>query len=51
MHILLLREGVMINRKRTQRFYTEEGLTVRKRKSRRRVSSEPEPALPIARST
>jgi len=37
LHILLLRDGVTINRKKTQRFYTEEGLTVRKRKSRRRA--------------
>ena len=37
LHILLLREGVRINRKKTQRLYTEEGLTVRKRKSRRRA--------------
>ena len=37
LHILLRREGVRINRKRTQRLYTEEGLTVRKRKSRRRA--------------
>ena len=44
-HILLLPEiprisggdGVRVNRKRTQRLYTEEGLTVRKRKSRRRA--------------
>ena len=36
LHILLLREGVRVNRKKTQRLYTEEGLTVRKRKSRRR---------------
>ena len=37
LHILLLRDGVRVNRKRTQRLYTEEGLTVRKRKSRRRA--------------
>lgn len=37
LHILLLREGVRVNRKKTQRLYTEEGLTVRKRKSRRRA--------------
>jgi transposase InsO family protein len=37
LHILLLRDGVKVNRKRTQRLYTEEGLTVRKRKSRRRA--------------
>ena len=37
LHILLLRDGVRINRKRTQRLCTEEGLSVRKRKSRRRA--------------
>ena len=37
LHVLLLRDGVKVNRKRTQRLYTEEGLTVRKRKSRRRA--------------
>lgn len=37
LHILLRRDGIVINRKKTQRLYTEEGLTVRKRKSRRRA--------------
>ena len=37
LHILLLREGVRINHKRTRPLYTEEGLTVRRRKSRRRA--------------
>ena len=37
LHVLLLREGVKVSRKRTQRLYTEEGLTVRKRTSRRRA--------------
>ena len=37
LHILLRRDGVLINRKKTQRLYTEEGLTVRKRRSRRRA--------------
>ena len=37
LHILLRRDGIAINRKKTQRLYTEEGLTVRKRKSRRRA--------------
>jgi putative transposase len=30
LHILLCREGVMINRKKTQRLYREEGLAVRR---------------------
>ena len=37
LHILLQREGYMINRKKTQRLYREEGLSVRKRKSRKRA--------------
>lgn len=46
LHILLLREGMKINRKKTQRLYTEEGLTVRKRKSRRRAVGARAP-LPV----
>ena len=46
LHILLLREGVRVNRKKTQRLYTEEGLTVRKRKSRRRAVGTRAP-LPV----
>ncbi len=46
LHILLLREGVKINRKRTQRLYTEEGLTVRRRKSRRHAVGTRAP-LPV----
>ena len=34
---VLLREGVRVNRKKTQRLYTEESLRVRRRKSRRRA--------------
>src|SRR3546814_8951909 len=37
LHILLRREGVMINRKKTQRLYQEEGLAVRCRRSRKRA--------------
>jgi transposase InsO family protein len=37
LHILLRREGVMINRKKTQRLYREEGLAVRRRRSRERA--------------
>ena len=37
LHILLRREGVMINRKKTQRLYQEEGLAVRRRGSRKRA--------------
>ena len=53
LHILLRREGVVINRKKTQRLYTEEGLTVRKRRSRRRAvgarAAPPVVALPNQR--
>jgi putative transposase len=37
LHILLRREGYVVNRKRTQRLYREEGLTVRRRKGRKRA--------------
>jgi putative transposase len=49
LHILLRREGFMINHKKTQRLYREEGLTVRKRKSRKRAvgSRMPAPAATL----
>ena len=37
LHILLRRDGVLINRKKTQRLYREEGLTVHRRKGRKRA--------------
>ena len=37
LHILLRRDGVLINRKKTQRLYREEGLTVRRRKGPKRA--------------
>jgi hypothetical protein len=41
-HILLRREGVMINRTKTQRIYPKEGLAVRRRSSpRRSVGTRP----------
>ena len=53
LHILLRRDGVLINHKKTQRLYTEEGLTVRKRRSRRRAvgarAAPPVVALPNQR--
>jgi transposase InsO family protein len=53
LHILLRRDGIMINRKKTQRLYREEGLTVRRRKGRRRAvgarAPAPVPALPNQR--
>lgn len=39
-HVLLRREGWMVNRKRVQRIYREENLAVR-RKARRRRSEAP----------
>ncbi len=50
LHILLRRDGIIINRKKTQRLYREEGLTVRRRKGRKRAvgtrTRPPVPALP-----
>ena len=37
LHILLRRNGVLINHQKTQRLYREEGLTVRRRKGRKRA--------------
>ena len=47
-HILLRREGIMINRKKTQRLYKEEGLAVRRRRSRRRAVGTRAPAPVLA---
>jgi putative transposase len=41
-HVLLVREGWPVNRKRVQRLYREEGLAVRRRRSKRR-SQAPQP--------
>ena len=53
LHILLRRDGIMINRKKTQRLYREEGSTVRRRKGRKRAvgarAPAPVPALPNQR--
>jgi len=38
LHVLLRAEGWTMNRKKTQRLYGEEGLAVRRRKSRRRIA-------------
>ncbi|WP_145923318.1 IS3-like element ISSpma3 family transposase [Sphingopyxis macrogoltabida] len=48
LHILLRREGVMINRKKTQRLYREEGLMVRRRRNRRRAIGARAPAPVLA---
>jgi putative transposase len=40
-HVLLRREGWMINHKRTQRLYREEGLQLRRKAPKRKVSAKP----------
>ena len=42
------RDGIAINRKKTQRLYREEGLTVRRRKGRRRTVGARAPAPVLA---
>jgi len=37
LHVILRRDGHVLNRKRTQRLYWEEGLSVRRRRSRKRA--------------
>src|SRR5215204_5857237 len=48
LHVLLRREGLVLNRKRTQRLYREEGLTVRRRRSRKRATGARAPLLLLA---
>jgi putative transposase len=49
LHILLRRDGIEINRKKTQRLYREEGLTVRRGRGRRRAvgARAPRPVLAL----
>lgn len=47
LHVLLRQDGHVVNRKKTQRLYREEGLTVRRRKSRRRIAVARTP-IPLA---
>jgi putative transposase len=49
LHVLLRIEGHAVNRKKTQRLYREEGLTVRKRKGRKRATGSRAPILVEAR--
>ena len=49
LRILLRAEGQVLNRKRTQRLYREEGLTVRKRNGRKRATGMRAPILVEAR--
>ena len=48
LHILLRREGIVINRKKTQRLYREEKLAVRRRRNRRRAIGARAPAPVVA---
>jgi putative transposase len=47
LHLLLKREGLVINHKRTERLYREEGLSLRKRRRRKRLSP-PRVPMPAA---
>lgn len=40
LHVLLRREGCLVNAKRVYRLYREEGLTVRRRRGRRKYAAE-----------
>jgi putative transposase len=48
LHVLLRREGHVVNRKKTQRLYREEGLTVRKRRGRKKATGTRAPLLTVA---
>jgi putative transposase len=48
LHVLLRQEGLVRNRKRTQRLYREEGLTVRRRRGRKRATGARAPLLLLA---
>ncbi len=45
LHVLLRREGLVQNRKKTQRLYREEGLAVRRRRGRKRATGSRAPLL------
>jgi putative transposase len=45
LHVLLHREGLVANRKRTQRLYREEGLSVRRRRGRKRATGSRAPVI------
>jgi putative transposase len=46
LHVILRRDGHVLNRKRTQRLYREEGLSVRRRRSRKRAIGTRAPLVP-----
>ena len=45
LHVLLRREGLVLNRKRTQRLYREEELMVRRRRGRKRATGTRAPLM------
>jgi putative transposase len=49
LHVLLRREGLVLNRKKTQRLYREEGLMVRRRRGRKRAIGTRAPLVGAAR--
>jgi transposase InsO family protein len=49
LHVLLKAEGLVVNRKKTERLYREEGLKVRRRRGRRRAIGNRAPIPVIAR--
>lgn len=48
LHVILRRDGHVLNRKRTQRLYREEGLSVRRRRSRKRAIGTRAPLVTAA---
>ena len=51
LHVLLRQEGLVMNRKKTQRLYREEGLPVRRRRGRKRATGARAPIIAVTRST
>ena len=49
LHVLLQREGIVMNIKKTYRLYTDEGLSVKKRKGRKRASGTRTPLVKATR--
>lgn len=50
LHVVLRRDGHVLNRKRTQRLYREEGLAVRRRRGRKRAIGTRAPLVTAARA-
>ena len=48
LHVLLRREGLVLNRKKTERLYREEGLSVRRRRGRKRATGTRSPLVLLA---